>query len=75
MPNGHAYIVKRKQPNNSSGLEYHVLVDGKVIGKHQTQKEAAEWAKNTKKLTTHVSRVRDTGLEDPNDPAHWREYP
>lgn len=75
MPNGHAYIVQKPQSNNASGVEYHVWVDGEVICIKNTQKEAADWAKYTKNLPTHVARVRDTGKEDPHNPAHWREYP
>ncbi|MFC2827385.1 hypothetical protein [Providencia sp. 2024EL-00606] len=74
MANGHAYVVQKDNPNNSSGFEYHVWVDGKVVKKTVTQEEAADWAVK-KEYPVHVARVRFTGLPDFDNPNHWRKYP
>lgn len=74
MSKTHAYVEHRpKSTNKDATTEHHVvIVDGKVVNKTNTQKEAAEWA-NNEGYAVHVARERH--LQDRDTPAHWRSYP
>ncbi|KAA5948719.1 hypothetical protein F3I27_07650 [Pantoea sp. Bo_2] len=74
MNKKHAYIEHRpKSSDKKATTEHHVvIVDGEVVKKTNTQKEAADWAIEMD-FAVHVARERH--LQNRDIPDHWRNYP